>query len=53
MQLFVVIVFRQAREHELDCRSAIIPLAIVAYVAHLTARSIRPRATIWLLSDAL
>ncbi|HEX4672183.1 MAG TPA: hypothetical protein VH279_07930 [Solirubrobacteraceae bacterium] len=38
--LFVVIVFRQARERELDRRSVIIPLAIVAYVAHLYVRSI-------------
>ena len=36
----VLIVFRQARERELDRRSAIIPLAIVAYVAHLYVRSI-------------
>lgn len=38
--VFVLIVFRQARERELDRRSAIIPLAIVAYVAHLYVRSI-------------
>src|SRR5436305_15123989 len=38
--LFVVIVFRQARERELDRRSVIIPLAIVAYVAHLYVHSI-------------
>src|SRR5436305_10166330 len=38
--LFVVIVVRQARERELDLRSVIIPLAIVAYVAHLYVRSI-------------
>src|SRR5512142_3390409 len=38
--LFVLIVFRQARERELDRRSVIIPLAIVAYVAHLYVRSI-------------
>jgi hypothetical protein len=38
--LFVLIVFRQARERELDGRSVIIPLAIVAYVAHLYVRSI-------------
>ena len=37
---FVVMVFRQARERELDRRSVIIPLAIVAYVAHLYVRSI-------------
>ena len=33
--LFVLIVLRQARERELDRRSAVIPLAIVAYGAHL------------------
>ena len=38
--VFVVIVVRQARERELDGRSVIIPLAIVAYVAHLYVRSI-------------
>src|ERR1022692_1946228 len=38
--VFVLIVFRQARERELDRRSVIIALAIVAYVAHLYVRSI-------------
>src|ERR1700693_551361 len=38
--VFVLIVFRQAREHELDRRSVIVPLVIVAYVAHLYVRSI-------------
>ena len=38
--MFVVIVFRQARERELDRRSVVIPLAIVAYVAHLYVRSV-------------
>ena len=38
--VFVLIVVRQARERELDRRSVIIPLAIVAYVAHLYVRSI-------------
>jgi hypothetical protein len=45
--VFVLIVFRQARERELDRRSVIIPLAIVVYVAHLygrIARSSLPRA---------
>jgi hypothetical protein len=45
--LFVLIVFRQARERELDLRSVIIPLAIVGYVAHLYVRSIPPPATTW------
>src|SRR5947209_20558677 len=38
--VFVLIVFRQARERELDRRSVIIPLAILAYVAHMYVRSI-------------
>jgi hypothetical protein len=38
--VFVLIVFRQARERELDRRSVIIPLAIVAYVAQLYVHSI-------------
>jgi hypothetical protein len=38
--VFVLIVFRQARERELDRRSVVVPLAIVAYVAHLYVRSI-------------
>src|SRR5436305_11216254 len=38
--MFAPMVFRQARERELDRRSAIIPLMIVAYVAHLYVRSI-------------
>jgi hypothetical protein len=38
--VFVVIVFRQARERELTRRSWIIPLAIVAYVAQLYVHSI-------------
>jgi hypothetical protein len=38
--VFVLIVLRQARERELDRRSVIIPLAIVAYVAQLYVHSI-------------
>jgi hypothetical protein len=38
--VFVLIVFRQSRERELDRRSVILPLAIVAYVAHMYIRSI-------------
>src|SRR6476646_6779059 len=38
--MFVVVVLRQARARELDRWSVIIPLAIVAYVAHLYVRSI-------------
>ncbi len=38
--VFVLIVFGQARERELDRRSVIIPLATIAYVAHLYVRSL-------------
>lgn len=38
--VFVLIVLRQAKERELDRRSIIIPLAIVAYVASLYIHSI-------------
>ena len=38
--LFIAIVFLQARERELDRRSVIIPLAILAYVARLYVHSI-------------
>jgi hypothetical protein len=38
--LFVLLVLRQARDRELDRRSVVLPLAIVAYVAHLYVRSI-------------
>ena len=38
--MFVLIVVRQARERELDLRSFLIPLAVVAYVAHMYVHSI-------------
>jgi hypothetical protein len=38
--VFVLIVVRQARERELDLRSFLIPLAVVAYVAHMYVHSI-------------
>jgi hypothetical protein len=38
--MFILIVVRQSRERELDRRSVIIPLALVAYVAHIYIRSI-------------
>ena len=38
--LFIVIVLRQARERELDRRSVVVPLAILAYVVHLYVRAI-------------
>jgi hypothetical protein len=38
--VFVLIVFRQAQDRELGLRSVVVPLAIVAYVAHLYVRSI-------------
>ncbi len=51
--VFVLIVFRQARERELDRRSVIIPLGIVAYVAHLYVRSIPTAGNDLLLIGAL
>jgi hypothetical protein len=51
--VFVLIVFRQARERELDRRSVIIPLGIVAYVAHLYVRSIPAAGNDLLLIGAL
>ncbi|MEA2637460.1 MAG: hypothetical protein QOE18_517 [Chloroflexota bacterium] len=51
--VFVLIVFRQARERELDLRSVIIPLAIVAYVAHLYVHSIPTAGNDLLLVAAL
>lgn len=33
--MFVLIVARQARERELDLRSALLPLVLVAFVAHM------------------
>src|SRR5579862_2750496 len=38
--VFVLIVVRQARERELDLRSFLIPLAVVAYVIHIYVHSI-------------
>jgi len=38
--VFVLVVFRQARERKLDRRSLLIPLAVVAYVAQIYLRSI-------------
>ena len=38
--VFVLLVLRQARERELDRRSFILPLAIVAYVAHMYIHTI-------------
>jgi hypothetical protein len=32
--VFVLIVFRQARERQLDVRSLVVPLVLVAFVAH-------------------
>ena len=51
--VFVLTVLRQARERELDRRSVIIPLAIVAYVAHLYVRSIPTAGNDLLLIGAL
>jgi len=38
--VFVLIVLRQARERALNRRSVVLPLAVVAYVAHLYVRAI-------------
>jgi hypothetical protein len=38
--LFVLVVVRQARERELDLRSVLLPLALVAFVAHLYIHTI-------------
>jgi hypothetical protein len=51
--LFLLIVVRQARPRELDRRSVIIPLAIVAYVAHLYVHTIPTTGNDLLLIGAL
>ena len=51
--VFVLIVFRQARERELDRRSFILPLAVVAYVAHIYVRSIPTSGSDLVLIGAL
>jgi hypothetical protein len=38
--MFVLIVVRQARERQLDLRSAVVPLVLVAFVAHTYIHSI-------------
>jgi hypothetical protein len=38
--MFVLIVVRQARERELDLRSVVVPLILVAFVAHIYIHSI-------------
>ncbi|HEY8764057.1 MAG TPA: hypothetical protein VIM18_07700 [Solirubrobacteraceae bacterium] len=43
--LFVLVVVRQARERELDLRSVVVPLVLLAFVAHSYVHSIRPPAT--------
>ena len=51
--VFVVVVFRLAKERELDRRSVIVPLAIVAYVAQLYVHSIPTAGNDLLLIGAL
>jgi hypothetical protein len=51
--LFLLIVVRQARPRELDRRSVIIPLAIVAFVAHLYVHTIPTAGNDVLLIGAL
>ena len=50
---FVLLVLRQARERELDRRSFLIPLAILAYVAHLYVHTIPTAGNDLLLVAAL
>jgi hypothetical protein len=38
--VFILLVLRQARERRLDARSFVLPLLVVAYVAHIYIRSI-------------
>ncbi len=51
--VFVLIVLGQARERELDRRSFILPLAFVAYVAHIYVRSIPTSGSDLVLIGAL
>ena len=51
--VFVLIVVRQARERELDLRSVLVPLAVVAYVAHIYIHSIPTAGNDLLLFGAL
>ena len=51
--VFVLIVLRQARERELDLRSFLIPLAVVAYVAQMYVHSIPTAGNDLLLIAAL
>lgn len=51
--VFVLIVVRQARERELDLRSFLIPLAVVAYVAHVYVHSLPTAGNDLLLIGAL
>jgi hypothetical protein len=50
---FVLLVLRQARERKLDRRSLIIPLAVVAYVAHMYVHSIPTAGNDLLLTASL
>src|SRR5579862_9653053 len=38
--IFVLVVLRQARERRLDLRSLLVPIAVVAYVAHVYVHSL-------------
>jgi hypothetical protein len=51
--VFVLIVLRQARPRELDLRSVIVPLAIVAFVAHIYVHSIPTAGNDLMLIGAL
>lgn len=51
--VFVLFVLRQAREHQLDRRSLILPLVLVACVAHMYVRSIPTAGNDMVLIGAL
>jgi len=51
--VFVFVVLRQARERVLDVRSLLVPLAVVAYVAHMYVHSIPTAGNDLLLVGAL
>jgi hypothetical protein len=51
--VFVVVVLRQARERRLDLRSLVVPLIVVAFVAHIYVHSIPTAGNDLLLVAAL
>jgi hypothetical protein len=51
--VFVLVVLRQARERQLDLRSLVVPLVVVAFVAHIYVHSIPTAGNDLLLVAAL